>query len=169
MEKAVSLGKVRALGISNFEDHKLDDIMEAATIKPAAHQVECHPFRQLRGLRARMEPYGTKLMCWYPFGGRGENGANEVLANDVVAQVAAAHGCSPAQAVLAFEMQDGLIPIPGSFNAKHIAQNLAAAEIELTKAEMGAMRGLNKGRRFFVAFEDFTYEQAEAMVLGVGR
>ena len=79
MEKAVSLGKVRALGISNFEDHKLDDIMEAATIKPAAHQVECHPFRQLRGLCARMEPYGTKLMCWYPFGGRGENGANEDL------------------------------------------------------------------------------------------
>lgn len=168
MEQAVTAGKVRALGISNFEEYKLDDLLAAATIKPAVHQVECHPFRQLRKLREKMAPYGTKVMCWYPFGGRGENGANEVMGNDVVAQVAAAHGCSPAQAVLAFEMQDDMIVIPGSFKPEHIAQNLAAADITLSESEMDALRGLNKEQRFFVAFESFTYEQAEAMILGQG-
>ncbi|MCD8397775.1 MAG: aldo/keto reductase [Lachnospiraceae bacterium] len=68
MEKAVASGKVRSIGISNFESERLEEICEAATIKPSVLQVECHPYYQQNALKKRLAPYGTVIESWYPIG-----------------------------------------------------------------------------------------------------
>lgn len=166
MEKAVEHGKVKSLGISNFEQYKFDEIIKAGKILPAVHQTECHPYRQMCGLRKKMKEYNMALMCWYPFGGRGEGGANIILNDEIIKSIAESHGKTPAQVVLRFEMQEGMVTIPGSFNQDHIAENFKAVEFELAETEMEAIRKLNKEQRFFVSFEGLSYEQAEGFALG---
>ena len=68
MERAVAAGKVRSIGISNFESDRLEELCKAATIKPSVLQVECHPFYQQRALKERVAKYGTAIECWYPLG-----------------------------------------------------------------------------------------------------
>ena len=68
MEKAVRAGKVRSIGLSNFESERLEEVLEIATIKPAVLQVECHPYYQQEALKKRIESYGTIIECWYPIG-----------------------------------------------------------------------------------------------------
>lgn len=165
MEQAVELGKIRSLGISNFENFNFDKIIEHARILPAVHQTECHPYRQMKEMRKKMERHDMKLTCWYPLGGRGEGGAKAVLSNETICQIAAAHEKTAAQVVLRFEMQEGMIAIPGSFNSSHIAENFASQDFVLTADEMERIRELDKDERFFVAFEGVSFEQAEAHVL----
>lgn len=165
MERAVEQGKVRSLGISNFEDYNFDELIASAKILPAVHQTECHPYRQMKKMRAKMSEYDMKLICWYPLGGRGEGGA-KILANDeTICQIADAHGKTAAQVILRFEMQEGLIVIPGSFNPAHIAENFGAQDFVLEDDEMERIRMLDKEQRFFVAFENFSFEQSEKRVL----
>lgn len=166
MEKAVELGKVRSIGISNFEDYNFDRLIENAKILPAIHQTECHPYRQMKEMREKMEVYGIRQMCWYPLGGRGEGGTNVILGDETICRIAQAHGKPAAQIVLRFEMQEGFVTIPGSFNPAHIAENFGSQDFELTESEMNDIRALNQEQRFFVAFEKFSFEQAEAMILG---
>lgn len=165
MERAVELGKVRSIGISNFENYHFDAIIDHAKILPAVHQTECHPYRQMKDMREKMAKYDMRLTCWYPLGGRGEGGTQVLLNDDTIRQIAAAHGRTAAQVILRFEMQEGLIAIPGSFDPAHIAENFAAQDFALNEDEMERIRGLNQEKRFFVAFEDVSYEQAEAMLL----
>lgn len=114
-----------------------------------------------------MTPYDIKVMCWYPLGGRGEGGNNAILNDPVIQKIAQAHNRPAAQVVLRFEMQEGFITIPGSFNPVHIEENFHAQDFDLSENEMDEIRTLNKEQRFFVAFEDFTYEQAENVVLNI--
>ena len=165
MEQAVKLGKVRSLGISNFENFNFDKIIDNAKILPAVHQTECHPYRQMKEMRKKMDQYDMKLTCWYPLGGRGEGGTKIILGDDTICQIAAAHGRTEAQVVLRFEMQEGMIAIPGSFSPAHIAENFAAQDFTLDESEMEQIRSLNKEQRFFVSFENVSYEQAEEMLL----
>ena len=167
MEKAVELGKVRNIGLSNFEDYKFDDIVSNSKILPAVHQMECHPYRQMKAMREKMAEHDVKVMCWYPLGGRGEGGTNIILNDPVIQKIAKAHGKPAVQIVLRFEMQEGFITIPGSFNPVHIAENFHAQDFDLTEVEMIEIRALNKEKRFFVAFENFTYEQAENMIMNM--
>ena len=74
MEKAVELGKVKSIGLSNFEEYHFEDIMENAKIKPVLMQVECHPYYQQVELKEKLDKYDIKLECWYPLGGEGEGG-----------------------------------------------------------------------------------------------
>ena len=71
MEKAVKMGKVRAIGISNFDanDEVFNEIMEKSTIKPAVLQIECHPYAQRVEMRKKAAKYGIQVECWYPLGG----------------------------------------------------------------------------------------------------
>lgn len=167
LEKAVEMGKVRNIGISNFEDYKFDDIIREAKILPAVHQMECHPYRQMKAMRERMAAHDIKVMCWYPLGGRGEGGKNAVMSDPVIQKIAEAHGKPAVQIVLRFEMQEGFITIPGSFNPDHIAENFHSQDFDLTEEEMNEIRALNKEQRFFTAFESFTYEQAENIIMNM--
>ena len=167
LEKAVEQGKIRNIGISNFEQYKFDEIVENSVIKPVVHQMECHPYRQLKDMREKMAEYGIKVMCWYPLGGRGEGGKNAILNDPIILKIAQNHNKPAVQIVLRFEMQEGFIVIPGSFNPIHIEENFHSQDFELSEEEMNEIRALNKEQRFFTAFESFSYEQAENMILGM--
>lgn len=159
MEKAVAAGKVRALGISNFDanDEVFEKIMTESQIKPAVLQIECHPYAQRLAMREKVKPYGIHITCWFPLGGAMSNGA--LLKDPTIMKIAEAHGKTPAQAILRWHIQEGFSAIPGASNPDYIEENIEIFDFELTDGEMEQMRALNKERRFFNA----TYEEVERM------
>lgn len=159
MEKTVAMGKVRALGISNFDanDEVFDKIMSEANIKPAVLQIECHPYAQRLAIRGKAKANGIQVECWFPLGGAISGGA--LFKDPVITQIASAHGRTAAQIVLRWHIQEGLSAIPGSKNPDHIEENIRIFDFELTDAEMEQIHSLDKEERFFHA----TYEQVEQM------
>lgn len=160
MERAVAMGKVRALGISNFDasDEVFERIMTEAHVKPAVLQIECHPYAQRLAMREKVKPYGIHITCWFPLGGAMSNGA--LLKDPTIVRIAEAHGKTPAQVILRWHMQEGFSAIPGASNPDYIAENIAIFDFELTDGEMAQMRALDKEQRFFNA----TLEDVEKMV-----
>ena len=149
MEKAVKMGKVRALGISNFDasDEVWDEIMAAATIKPAVLQIECHPYAQRVEMRKKAAKEGIQVECWFPLGGAMSNGA--LFKDPVIRRIAEAHGKTPAQIILRWHIQEGFSVIPGASNPDYIRENIQIFDFALTDEEMAQMRSLNKEQRFF--------------------
>lgn len=162
MEKAVAMGKVRALGISNFDasDEVFERIMTASCVKPAVLQIECHPYAQRRAMREKVKPYGIHITCWFPLGGAMSNGT--LFKDLVIRQIAEAHGKTPAQVILRWHMQEGFSAIPGSSNPDHIRENLAIFDFELSDEEMAQIRALDKEKRFF----NMSLEEKERAYLG---
>lgn len=160
MEKAVAMGKVRALGISNFDanDEVFEKIMAESRVKPAVLQIECHPYAQRLAMREKVKPYGIHITCWFPLGGAMSNGA--LLKDPTIMQIAEAHGKTPAQVILRWHMQEGFSAIPGASNPDYIEENIEIFDFELTGREMEQMRTLDKEQRFFNA----TLEDVERMV-----
>lgn len=120
MEKAVAAGKVRALGISNFDanDEVFNRIMEAATIKPAVLQMECHPYAQRLAVREKAKTHNIQVECWFPLGGAMSNGA--LLKDPTIMEIAKAHGKTAAQVILRWHIQEGFSVIPGASNPDYI-------------------------------------------------
>ena len=149
MEKAVKMGKVRALGISNFDanDEVWNTIMDSATIKPAVLQIECHPYAQRLEMRKKAAKEGIQVECWFPLGGAMSNGA--LFKDPVIRKIAEAHGKSPAQIILRWHIQEGFSVIPGATNPDYIKENIQIFDFALTDEEMQQMRSLNKEQRFF--------------------
>ena len=162
MEKAVRMGKVRALGISNFDanDEVWDEIMAAATIKPAVLQIECHPYAQRVEIRKKAAQEGIQVECWFPLGGAMSNGA--LFKDPVIRRIAEAHGKTPAQVILRWHIQEGFSVIPGASNPDYIQENIQIFDFALTDEEMAQMRSLNKEQRFFNA----TLDDVKRMVWG---
>ena len=159
MEKAVAMGKVRALGISNFDanDEVFEKIMKESRVKPSVLQMECHPYAQRLAMREKVKPYGIQVECWFPLGGAMSGGA--LLKDPTIVRIAEARGKTPAQVILRWHIQEGFSVIPGSTKAAHINENIQIFDFELTDDEMAAIRSLDKEQRFFNA----TYEQVEQM------
>jgi diketogulonate reductase-like aldo/keto reductase len=160
MEKAAAAGKVRALGISNFDDsdevfHAIVDNMK---IKPVALQIECHPYAQRKDIREKVKPYNIQIECWFPLGGAMSNGV--LLQDPVIKEIAAAHHKSPAQVIIRWHIQEGFSVIPGATNPDYIKENIEVFDFSLSDAEMTAMRALNKEQRFF----NMTLEQKQGFV-----
>lgn len=162
MEKAVKLGKVRALGISNFDANNevWNEIISKSTIKPAVLQIECHPYAQRLEMRKKAAKYGIQMECWFPLGGAMSNGA--LFKDPVIQKIAKAHGKTPAQIILRWHIQEGFSVIPGASNPDYIKENIQIFDFALSEAEMQQMRSLNKEKRFFNA----TLEDVEKMVWG---
>lgn len=160
MEKAVAMGKVRALGISNFDanDEVCQRIMRESTVKPAVLQIECHPYAQRVEMREKVRPYGIHVTSWFPLGGAMSQGA--LLRDPEIMKIAEAHGKTPAQIILRWHIQEGLSAIPGATNPDYINENIGIFDFELTAGEMQTMRSLNKETRFF----NMTLPQVEEMV-----
>jgi diketogulonate reductase-like aldo/keto reductase len=145
MEKAVSAGKVRAIGLSNFESERLEEVLTAATIKPAVLQVECHPYYQQAALKTRIAPYGTAIECWYPIG----HGDRGLLQEPVLVALAEKLGKSTVQIILRWHIQEGNIIFPKSTNPWHIKDNFDIFDFALTDMDMQSIRALDNGKRFF--------------------
>ena len=145
MEKAVKEGKVRSIGISNFESERLEELCEAAAIKPAVLQVECHPYYQQNELKKRIAAYGTVIESWYPIGHGDKNLINE----PVFTELGKKYGKTNVQIILRWHIQEGNIIFPKSTNPQHIRDNFDIFDFELTADEMDSIRALDKGIRFF--------------------
>ena len=145
MEKAVRAGKVRSIGISNFESDRLEEICEAAEIRPAVDQVELHPYYQQNALKKRLEKYGTVLESWYPIG----HGSKELIQEAVFTELGRKYGKSNEQIILRWHIQEGNIIFPKSTNPQHIKDNFNIFDFELTADEMKQIEALDNGQRFF--------------------
>lgn len=166
MEKEYKAGRIRALGISNFDNRMeaFNYIMENAEIKPQMAQIECHPLAQRKDARQLYaENYDVQVECWYPLN-HNRNDPN----NTTIQQIAQAHGKTAYQIILRWHMQEGLCPVPGSTNPAHILENISIFDFALTDAEMEAIRAIDRGdagRSFrlgygnngFGNFQDYTY------------
>lgn len=162
MEKAVAMGKVRALGISNFDasDEVFDRIMRESVVKPAVLQMECHPYAQRLAMREKVKRYGIHITSWFPLGGAMSKGT--LLKDPTIVSIAEAHEKTPAQVILRWHIQEGLSVIPGSSNPSHINENILIFDFELSDEEMARMRALNKEERFF----NMSLEEKERAYLG---
>ncbi len=145
MEKAVAQGKVRSIGISNFESEHLEELCEAAVIKPSVLQVECHPYFQQNELKKRIAKYGTVIEAWYPIG----HGDAGLLHEPLFTELGAKYGKSNVQIILRWHIQEGTIVFPKTTNPQHMRDNFDIFDFELTEDEMQAIRGLDNGKRFF--------------------
>lgn len=158
MERAVATGKVRALGISNFDanDEVFDAIVNHMEIKPAVLQIECHPYAQRMDMQEKVKPYNIVIECWYPLG----HGDKGLLSDPVIGKIAETHNKTIAQIILRWHIQEGFAVIPGAINPDYIKENISIFDFELSDEDMAVMRSLNKEQRFFT----MTYEQVEKMV-----
>ena len=160
LEKALEAGKVRAIGISDFDfsDELFNSIVEPARIKPQMFQIECHPYAQREHWQEMAKKYDIKIECWFPLGGRDSKG--EILRDPVIGEIAKAHGKSTAQIIIRWHIQKGFCVVPGSSNPKHIKENIEVFDFELTQDEMTKMASLNKEKRYF----NMTYKQIKELM-----
>lgn len=146
MEKALKEGKVKSIGISNFYGERLNNLLNNVEIKPAVTQVETHPYYPQNEMKERLSEYGTKIQAWFPLGGRGND---SVLTEDIIKELANKYGKSPAQIILRWHNQKGVIVIPGSKNPEHIKDNLDIFNFEISEEDMKKIDELDKNTPFY--------------------
>ena len=132
-------GKVRSIGVSNFPQAQLREIIADTGVTPAIHQVELHPYFSQEDMRAVHEELGIVTEAWSPLGQGGE-----LLKDPVIVEIAGKHGVSPAQVVLAWHLAKGIVAIPKSVTPARIAENFAAANVTLDTADIAAIDGLTR-------------------------
>ena len=150
LEKAYKEGKIKSIGISNFQGEKLKKLLDECEIKPHVIQMEAHPYYRDEETIAALAPCGCCVMAWYPLG----HGDHALLEEPVVKELAEKYGKSTAQVILRWHTQVGNIVIPGSTNPEHIKANLNIFDFELTEEEMKQMAGLNKNVRYYYPDEE---------------
>jgi 2,5-diketo-D-gluconate reductase A len=152
LEKLLADGRVRAIGVSNFMRPHLDTLLAATTVVPAVNQIELHPYFSQPDLQRADAEHGILTQAWSPIGGItfypgwGEE-RRSVLRDPAIGAIAAAHGKSPAQVMLRWQLQHGRSAIPKSTNPARIAENFAVFGFELTAAEMSRIDALDTGVR----------------------
>ncbi|MCD7893489.1 MAG: aldo/keto reductase [Erysipelotrichaceae bacterium] len=158
MEKAVEIGKVKTIGISNFESERLEEILEVSTIKPAVLQVECHPYYQQDALKERIQKYGTIIESWYPIGHGDKNLINE----PIFTTLAQKYNKTNVQIILRWHIQSGNIIFPKTTNSNHMKDNINIFDFTLTDDEMKQIKSLDKNQRYFT----LNLQQQEAQLSG---
>ncbi|WP_195333565.1 aldo/keto reductase [Bacteroides salyersiae] len=144
MEEYVDAGKIRAIGVSNFNPHHVDELLVYARIKPAVNQIEIHPYMTQQEVVGNTFAKGIQVEGWAPLG---QGGA--VLQDGTIGAIARKHGKSIAQVILRWNMQRGLIAIPRCDNADYTAENMDIFDFELSPVEMSVINGLNRNERTY--------------------
>ena len=145
MEQYVEQGRIRSLGLSNWYIKELTSFLPQVTITPALVQNEIHPYYQEREVVPFIQEKGIVVQCWYPLGGRGYTAA--LLGDETICAIADAHGVSAAQVILRWDLQRGVVVIPGSGNPEHILENLDLFGFALDEEEMAAIAALDRGEK----------------------
>ena len=154
LEKLNKEGKVKCIGISNFDRNydKLHELLKNATIKPAVCQSECNPFNTLQKLRKELDPYKTVIEAYYPIG----HGDKGLINHEVFTKLGKKYGKTNVQIILRWHIQYGNIAIPKSSNPTHLKENFEIFDFELTKDEMEEIKKLDSGKYYFnVPFEEY--------------
>ena len=142
LEDAYRAGKLRSIGISNFNAAEVQHLIDECEVMPALIQTECHPYFPQTELKELLAQHNIALQAWYPLGGRGND---SIMGEPLIGELAKAHGKSPAQVILRWHVQQGNIVIPGSKTPSHIAQNIELFDFALTDEEMARIAALDRG------------------------
>ena len=151
MEKAYRDGKVRAIGVSNFQAGRFFDLAHYVDVKPMVNQLQCNVMVQQRGIEPVLAEFGTKMMAWGPLGGQGVDG---IVKNEKLAAIGAKYGKSAAQVALRWLTQRGIVAIPKSSHKERMEQNLNVLDFTLSSDEMELIAGLNEHDSGLVSFGD---------------
>lgn len=153
MEKAYKEGKVKAVGLSNFPEEYLKEIIDNAEVKPQMVQVEAHPYYPQTELKKLLKETGMGLMAWYPLG----HGDKSLINEEVFTRFSEKYGKSNAQIILRWHIQSGNVVFPGSKNPAHIRDNFNIFDFKLTDEEMTQIAKVDKNVRYYNA----TVEEAQ--------
>ena len=145
IEEYVAAGKIRSIGLSNWYIDELKNFLPQVKIKPALVQNEIHPYYQEQKVVPFIQSLGIVVQAWYPFGGRGFN--RELMSEPVLEKIAKNHNKSLAQVILRWNLQRGVVIIPGSSNPAHIKENTEIFDFELTAEEMEKINLLNRDEK----------------------
>ncbi|MFD1718916.1 aldo/keto reductase [Georgenia deserti] len=143
MEQIKAAGKARSIGVSNFHQHHLDEVIEASDTVPAIDQIELHPKFAQTQLRSYGKDKGIAIEAWGPLG----QGKYPLFELPEITSAAEAHGVTPAQVVIRWHLQHGIIVFPKTNSRERAQQNFDVFGFELTDAEMSAIDGLDDGTR----------------------
>ena len=145
MEQFVEDGKIHSIGLSNWYVEELTEFLPQVDTVPALVQNEIHPYYQENDVIPFIQDLGIVVQGWYPLGGREHTG--ELLGNPVISEIAGAHGVSSAQVILRWNLQKGVVVIPGSSNPDHIRENTELYDFELTEDEMARIGALDRNEK----------------------
>lgn len=145
MEQFVKDGKIRSIGLSNWYVEELTEFLPQVDTVPALIQNEIHPYYQENDVIPFIQEKGIVVQGWYPLGGRGHTG--ELLSDPVISEIADAHGVSSAQVILRWNLQKGVVVIPGSSNPDHIKENTELYHFTLSEDEMNRMNALDRNEK----------------------
>ncbi|MBM6682038.1 aldo/keto reductase [Pseudoflavonifractor capillosus] len=157
MEKAYKEGKVKAIGLSNFNPRQIQEILDACEVKPAVLQTEVHPYSQEKELKSFLSDEGIVIQAWYPLG----HGDKSLIQEPLFAQLGKKYGKSNAQIILRWHIQSGNIVIPGSKNPEHIKSNLDLFDFALTEEEMAEINAMDKKQRYYHSTPEMLEKYAE--------
>ena len=145
MERFVQEGKIRSIGLSNWYVEELETFLSQVDTLPALVQNEIHPYYQENDVIPYIQSLGITVQGWYPLGGRGHT--QELLGDAVICDIAQAHGVSSAQVILRWNLQKGVVVIPGSSNPDHILENTQLYHFALSDEEMARINALDRGEK----------------------
>ncbi len=157
MEKAYQEGKVKAIGLSNFNQAQMEEILGLCQVKPAVLQTEVHPYFQEQELKSFLSKEGMVIQAWYPLG----HGDKALLEEPLFTELGKKYGKTNAQVILRWHIQDGNIVIPGSKNPAHIKDNFDLFDFSLTEEEMAKIAALDKSTRYYYSTPEMLKKYAE--------
>ena len=141
MEKAYRAGKVRAIGVSNFQAGRFFDFAHYVDLKPMVNQLECNTLSQQTGIEPILDEFGTKMMAWYPLGGQG---TDSIVKNNLLTTIGAKYNKTAAQVALRWLTQRGIVAIPKSSHKERMAQNIDIFDFSLSDEEMAHIAKMNQ-------------------------
>ena len=151
MEKAYREGKVRAIGVSNFQSGRFFDFAHYVELKPMVNQLQCNALAQQTAIEPIHAEFGTKTMAWGPLGGQGAEG---IVKSDVLAAIGAKYNKTAAQVALRWLTQRGIVTIPKSTHKERMAQNFNIFDFTLSDDDMAQIATLNQQDAGFINFGD---------------
>ena len=151
MEKAYRDGKVRAIGVSNFQSGRFFDFAHYVDVKPMVNQLQCNTLIQQTGIEPMLAEFGTRMMAWGPLGGQGVDG---IVKSDELAAIGAKYGKSAAQVALRWLTQRGVVAIPKSSHKERMAQSFDIFDFTLTDDDMKSIAKLNQHDSGTINFGD---------------
>ena len=157
MEKAYKEGKVKAIGLSNFNEKQIQEILDICEVKPAVLQTEVHPYSQEKKLKEFLDKEGIVIQAWYPLG----HGDKALQQEPLFTELGKKYGKSNAQVILRWHIQDGNIVIPGSKNPDHIKDNLDLFDFSLTDEEMTQIAAMDRQKRYYTSTPEMLKRYAE--------
>jgi diketogulonate reductase-like aldo/keto reductase len=150
MEKLYKEGRIRAIGISNFQPDRVVDLMVHTEIVPAVNQVETHPFQQQIANQAFMQENNIQIECWAPFA----EGKNGMFTNELLGAIAAKHNKSIAQVILRWLVQRDVVTIPKTVSRERMVENFNIFDFQLSEAEMAQIQTLDTQTSSFFDHRD---------------